>query len=96
MVNLPFEEIQYSDKRIRIFKFDTISEELKWHCDDEDRYVELIEESNWEFQFDDDLPIKFPKRLIIPRMMWHRVIKGEGDLRISISRIDLNRFSLSE
>ena len=96
MVNLPFEEIQYSDKRIRIFKFDTISEELKWHCDDEDRYVELIEESNWEFQFDDDLPIKFPKRLIIPRMMWHRVIKGEGDLRISISRIDLNRFSLSQ
>ena len=96
MVNLPFEEIQYSDKRIRIFKFDTISEELKWHCDDEDRYVELIEESNWEFQFDDALPIKFPKRLIIPRMMWHRVIKGKGDLKIAISRIDLNRFSLSQ
>jgi hypothetical protein len=95
MVNLPFEEIIESDKRIRIFKFDTVSHELKWHQDDDDRYVELIEETDWEFQFDDDLPIKFPKRLIIPRMMWHRVIKGKGDLKISISRIDLNRFSLS-
>ena len=96
MVNLPFEEIQDSNKRIRIFKFDTVSEELKWHWDDEDRYVELIDESDWEFQFDDSLPIKFPKRLIIPRMVWHRVIKGKGDLKIAISRIDLNRFSLSQ
>jgi hypothetical protein len=96
MVNLPFEEIQDSDKRIRIFKFDTVSGELKWHWDDEDRYVELIDESDWEFQFDDALPIKFPKRLIIPRMMWHRVIKGKGDLKIAISRIDLDRFSLSQ
>jgi hypothetical protein len=95
MVNLPFEEITESDKRIRIFKFDAVSQELKWHQDDDDRYVELIEETDWEFQFDDDLPIKFPKRLIIPRMMWHRVIKGKGDLKIAISRIDLNRFSLS-
>ena len=96
MVNLPFEEITGTDKRIRIFKFDTVSEELKWHRDEDDRYVELIEESDWQFQFDDDLPIKFPKRLIIPRMMWHRVIKGEGDLKIAISGIDLDRFSLSE
>jgi hypothetical protein len=96
MVNLPFDEIKESDKKIRIFKFDTISEDLKWHWDEEDRYVELIEESDWKFQFDDDLPIKFPNRLIIPSMMWHRVIKGQGDLKIAISRIDLNRFSLSE
>jgi len=96
MVNLPFEEITETDRRIRIFKFDTVSEELKWHRDEDDRYVELIEESDWQFQFDDDLPIKFPKRLIIPRMMWHRVIKGEGDLKIAISRIDLDRFSLSK
>ena len=96
MVNLPFKELTESDKRIRIFKSNTVSGELKWHWDDEDRYVELIEESDWEFQFDDDLPVKFPKRLIIPRMMWHRVIKGKGDLKIAISRIDLNRFSLSQ
>ena len=96
MVSLPFEELAESDKRIRIFKSNTISEELKWHWDDEDRYVELIDESDWEFQFDDALPIKFPKRLIIPRMMWHRVIKGKGELKIAISRIDLNRFSLSQ
>jgi len=96
MVNLPFEEISESDKRIRIFKLDIVSEELKWHRDEDDRYVELIEESDWEFQFDDDLPIKFPKRLIIPKMVWHRVIKGRGDLKVAISRIDLNRFCLSE
>ena len=95
MVNLPFEEIKDSDKRIRIFRLDTVSEELKWHCDEEDRYVELIEESDWEFQFDDDLPIRFPKRLIIPRMVWHRVIKGNGDLKVAVSKIDLNRFRLS-
>lgn len=95
MVNLPFEEIKDSDKRIRIFRLDTVSEELKWHCDEEDRYVELIEESDWEFQFDDDLPIRFPKRLIIPRMVWHRVIKGNGDLKVVVSKIDLNRFRLS-
>lgn len=96
MVNLPFEETRISDKRIRVFKFNTVSEELKWHRDEDDRYVELVEESDWEFQFDNDLPIKFPKRLIIPRMSWHRVIKGKGDLKISISRIDLDRFSLGE
>lgn len=96
MVNLPFEEISESDKRIRVFKSDTIIEELKWHWDEEDRYVELIEESDWKFQFDDSLPIQFPKKLIIPRMMWHRVIKGNGDLKVSIRKIDLDRFCLCE
>jgi hypothetical protein len=93
----PYKEIILSDTGvIRTFRETLDNEELKWHWDDEDRYVELIDESDWEFQFDDALPIKFPKRLIIPRMMWHRVIKGKGDLKIAISRIDLNRFSLSQ
>jgi hypothetical protein len=96
MVDLPFEEIQNSDVRIRIFSPETKDNELKWHWDEDDRHVMLIGESDWKFQFDNDLPIPFPKNIIIPKMTWHRVIKGSGGLKIAVNSIDLDRFSLSE
>ena len=84
MVKLPFEEIDEGNSRIRTFSKDSNDHELKWHFDKEDRFVELLEDTDWEFQFDNDLPVPFPKKIIIPKNEWHRVIKGNKDLKIRI------------
>lgn len=63
--------------------------ELMWHRDDEDRTVEILESGEgWEFQYDEELPIKLTTntQLTIPKHQWHRVIKGEGKLKIKIWR----------
>mgnify|MGYP006300529139 FL=1 len=63
--------------------------ELKWHRDREDRLVEIIEGGDWELQLDDELPFKLKKGMsvIIPEGVYHRVIKGEGNLKVKITRL---------
>jgi len=85
---LPFEEEWISDSdSIRLFKSDTFDEELKWHFDDEDRIIECIGETDWKFQFDNELPIELNRPIEIKRGDYHRLIKGSKDLKISIKRI---------
>jgi hypothetical protein len=85
---LPFEESWINEKEsIRIFKTDVFDEELKWHFDDEDRIIEALEYNDWKFQFDNEFPININKKIEIPRGLWHRLIKGSGDLKLSIKRI---------
>ena len=63
--------------------------ELVWHRDKEDRYIEPLEETDWSFQFDNDTPKVIGKdKLFIPRLTYHRLIKGTGELRLRVQKCD--------
>lgn len=70
----------------RVFSSDVPEKELVWHRDKENRIVEVINDSDWEFQMDNELPIPLKKgvKLEIPKEVYHRVIKGSTDLVIMI------------
>ena len=61
-------------------------ERLKWHMDDEDRTIMVLGKTNWQFQFEDQLPVPLNKPIFIERHQWHRLIKGDGPLMISINK----------
>ena len=66
---------------------ETIDEmELVWHRDKKDRMVKVIQSEGWTFQMDNELPIELKKgtELFIPKEVYHRVIKGNGELKIEI------------
>ncbi|MDC1282417.1 hypothetical protein N8Z10_00530 [bacterium] len=58
----------------------------KWHADPEDRLVEVLEDSDWRFQYDNELPTLMITGvdIKIPRGIIHRIIPGTTDLRIKI------------
>jgi len=85
---LPFDEIDISENtKVRVFKESVESDELKWHRDRENRIVEAVESNNWFLQMDNELPKKLTKgnKYFIPEGVYHRVIKGKGDLKIKVS-----------
>lgn len=84
--NLPFTEVINGNKKIRTFSANVDEGELHWHRDREDRLVEVLEGSNWKIQFDNELPREFTS-IIIPEGVYHRLIKGTDDLKISITFI---------
>lgn len=88
--NVPYDETITEGKKVRLFTESVDDNELKWHRDREDRLVEVIEGNGWELQFDNELPIKLKKgmSLIIPEGVYHRVIKGSGNLKVSITVLD--------
>ena len=71
---------------VRTFKHDVLSDELVWHRDENGRFIEVLEGSGWEFQFDDRLPRKLHKgdRFFIPAQTFHRIKRGNSDLKIKI------------
>ena len=81
---LPFQETKLSDNEfIRVFSQDTDSGEYMWHRDREDRIIESIESTDWKIQIDNELP-KVIDKVFIPMGVYHRVIKGTGDLKIKL------------
>lgn len=84
----PYEENSSENGSIlRAFSPDVKSDELKWHRDDEDRLIELLEPTDWLFQLDNHLPVEFPKSFLIERGIWHRVIKGKKNLVVKIIKM---------
>ena len=82
---LPFEEVIVSDNIfIREFKQETDSGEYFWHRDKENRIIESIGETDWQIQLDDELPKIIKGEVFIPMGVYHRVIKGTGDLKIKL------------
>lgn len=69
---------------VRTFVSNVDEQELKWHWDEEDRTVEAIGKTDWEFQFDNELPISLNQPIFIPKGKIHRVIKGTKDLQVKI------------
>jgi len=81
----PYTDIETTEEYI-IREFDDNIDpiELMWHRDDEDRTLEILEETDWLIQLDDNLPTSLKGPIFIPRHMWHRTIKGTGLLKIKI------------
>ena len=87
-MDFPFSQIDLSEnKKLRTFSGDVNSSELVWHMDEEDREVMVLESNSWYLQMDNELPVLLEqgKSYFIPKMTYHRVIKGENDLIIEIS-----------
>ena len=86
-MNLPFKENIENGYYIREFNEYIDSEELVWHRDKEDRIVEALEQTDWLFQFDNQLPQKLENKIFIPKETYHRIIKGSGNLKVKILKL---------
>lgn len=87
-MTLPFQETKLShNESIRVFREDTDSGEFMWHRDHENRIVESIGDTDWMIQIDNELPKVIKDKVFIPMGVYHRVIKGTGDLKISVTKL---------
>jgi len=70
----------------RVFTENVKTDELIWHRDREDRKVYVESGNDWMLQIDNELPqvLQEGQTYFIPKMTYHRVIKGTGDLKIII------------
>jgi hypothetical protein len=85
----PYTNIETTAEYI-IREFDDTTDiiELMWHRDNEDRIVEALHETDWLVQIDNELPTTLDKPIFIPRHQYHRVIKGNGKLRVKINKLN--------
>jgi len=83
---LPFIEKEKNGIKTRVFNEQIENEELKWHFDEKDRKVKILKSNGWKFQIDNKIPIELIEGQIIsiPKGVYHRVIKGHGDLIVKI------------
>ena len=82
----PFTQIHTTEAVVRHFDKSAPDHLYKWHADEEDRFIESLNENDWSFQFDNELPQSMePDKIIyIPKGLIHRLIKGTSELSISI------------
>lgn len=87
-MNLPFKETKLNNNTfIREFNQETDSGEFMWHRDYEDRIIESIGVTDWKIQIDNELPKKIEGKIFIPRGVYHRLIKGNGNLEIKLEKL---------
>ena len=86
-MNFPFKEHIQDGYHIRTFSQKVDNEELMWHRDKEDRLVESLGDTNWMIQLDDKLPQPLTEKVFIPKEVYHRVIKGKGDLTVKVKKL---------
>ena len=90
-MNFPFEEKKIEKKIfLREFKESINSDELIWHLDREDREILILESNGWKLQMDNELPKELVRgdTHFIPKMTYNRVIKGNGDLRLRLTKLE--------
>ena len=75
--------------RIREFDEELEDRELIWHRDTETRRVSVLSGDGWKLQLDNELPhtLKVGNHYAIPKMKYHRLIKGQGKGVIKIEII---------
>ena len=73
---------------IRTFDVDESQDEYVWHRDKEDREVEVLSGDGWQLQIDGCLPFLLTQGLKfnIPKMTYHRLIKGINRLEVKITK----------
>lgn len=88
-MELPFSEKINNGFYIRTFSSDLNENELKWHFDEEDRIVICENDTDWLFQFDNELPITINKNepIFIQKNIYHRIIKGTNNLKLKIKKL---------
>ena len=74
---------------VGLFEEDLEDRELIWHRDEDTRRVTVLNGQDWKLQLDNELPqtLIVGKKYAIPRMVYHRVIKGQGNLVVKIENI---------
>lgn len=82
--NKPYQELRTFDTIERKFKQDIPESELVWHRDRRDRKVQVIGQTDWMFQLEDEIPQQLKNTIFIPKDTYHRLIKGTGELNILI------------
>jgi len=83
----PYTDIKTTDKYIiREFNANIDPIELMWHRDNEARTIEIIGKTDWKIQLDNQLPTSLNEQIHIPKHMWHRIIKGNGNLKLKIHK----------
>ena len=83
----PYTDIEVTDEYIIREFCDNIDPiELLWHRDDEHRTIEIIGDTDWKIQLENQLPTSINNPIYIPRHEWHRVIKGTGTLKLKIHK----------
>jgi hypothetical protein len=81
----PYTDIEITDKYIiREFNENIDPIELLWHRDATNRTIEILGKTDWKIQLDNQLPTSMNVPISIPKHMWHRAIKGTGNLRLKI------------
>lgn len=80
------EKIISKHEIIREFNENINPIELKWHRDLQSRTITVLEGKGWYFQIEDELPVELKEgvTIFIPKLEWHRVIKGKTNLKIKI------------
>jgi len=87
-MELPFIEEQVGENVfVRIFSEETDSSEYVWHRDREDRIIESIDVTNWQIQLDNELPKDINSPIFIPKEVYHRIIKGDGSLKLKVIKL---------
>jgi hypothetical protein len=72
---------------VRTFLKDVQEFELVWHRDKEDRVVKPLHKTDWKFQLDNDIPRTIENEIFIPKETYHRLIKGNGNLKVKILKL---------
>ena len=82
----PYKETKKGKLTERVFKENTDTHELVWHRDKLDREVTVLESNGWMFQMDNELPIVLKEGDVIeiPKNTYHRILRGNGNLKITI------------
>jgi hypothetical protein len=91
-MKLPFKENKLKNTFIRTFDQNIDEGELVWHRDREDRIVKPLTETDWMVQIDNELPKPLTEEVFIPKGVYHRVIKGSGDLKIELTKLEESDF----
>jgi hypothetical protein len=82
----PFDQWEEDGLIIRDFHRDADWWLFKWHADECDRIIWATNRNDWQFQFDEEEPIRLRKneQIFIPVGVRHRLIPGKSKLKIKI------------
>tara|TARA_B100001939_G_scaffold315960_1_gene301567 strand:- start:522 stop:794 length:273 start_codon:yes stop_codon:yes gene_type:complete len=82
----PYIDSYDNGKIVREFSEDVESDELIWHRDKRTREITVLNGTGWKLQMDNQLPeeLKKGKLYKIPKMEYHRLIKGTDKLVLKI------------
>lgn len=72
---------------LRTFDQNVPEEDLVWHRDREDRIVTALHPTDWQVQLENELPVTLTE-IFIPKGLYHRVVKGKGNLNIQVKKIE--------
>lgn len=88
-VDKPYHDEKVKGGFVRTFDENVKEDSLIWHRDLKDRQIEVLECRGWKFQRDNQLPIELKENETyeVNAMEYHRLIKGNGRLKLKIKEL---------